>query len=284
MPSLRVTLTETLITLVTHPKLFLPYIIYQGIAAIAGYFFIAAYMDAYLLPPNGMNASFIIWQTIYYTFFLVTQPFFEGWTYFMLVIFLTEGRVSLQEGMLNSKRKYLGFLGLELVYLTAISLVMIPLAIIFVTLLTGVALSRITFMGTFPTTFLILLSLFIITTMTFSAIISVLFAYVKPVYAQVGDFFESLKEGIGAAWKTFWDTALIVVAVFIPGVIIYSPSIIFLFELVKNIASTPTAFLPFQSMHFPFWFFLNAAIMGMLTHTFLACAFTHYYLIYRKWI
>jgi uncharacterized integral membrane protein len=234
------------------------------------------------VPNLGIERT--LWQMAVYFFILIAMPFFEGWIYFTFVIWFTEGRVSLQEGLLNSKRKYLGFLGLELVYLTAIFIIMIPLAIIFVALLTGVALSRITFTGTFPATLLILLSLFVITTMTLSAIISVLFAYVKPVYAQVGDFFESVKEGIGAAWETFWDTALMVVAVFIPGVIIYSPSIIFLFEFIKNIASTPTAFLPFQSVHFPFWFFLNAAIMGMLTHTFLACAFTHYYLTFRKWI
>jgi len=284
MGSIRETMKVSLRTLIRHPKLFVPYFIFQSMSAVISYLFILTYMGTFGMTAPNIDIEIILWQIAVYLFILVTTPFFEGWIYFTLVIFLTEGRVSLQEGMLNSKRKYLGFLGLELVYLTAAFIVMIPCAIIFVALLTGVALSRITFTGTFPTTFLILLSLFIITTMTFSTIISVLFAYVKPVYAHVGDFFESVKEGIGAAWKTFWNTALMVIVVFIPGVIIYSPSIIFLFELVKNIASTSTAFLPFQNVHFPFWFFLNAAIMGMLTHTFLACAFTHYYLIYRKWI
>jgi hypothetical protein len=284
MGTIKKTLVISLKTLVRHPKLFVPYLIFQSMSAIISYLFILTYMGTFGMTAPNIDIERILWQIAVYLFILVTTPFFEGWIYFMLVIWFTEGRVSLQEGMLNSKRKYLGFLGLELVYLTATSLVMIPCAIIFIALLTGVALSRVTFMGTFPTTFLMLLALFIMTTMTLSALISVLFAYVKPVYAHVGDFFESVKEGIGAAWKTFWNTALMVIVVFILGVIIYTPSIILVFELIKNMISHPTAFLPFQSVHFPFWFFLNAAIMGVLTHTFLACAFTHYYLTYRKWI
>jgi len=170
-----------------------------------------------------------------FSFFLFLTPLFEAWLYFLVAVTLKENRTSLNVSFLKAIRSYVGFFGHFK-------------------------------MNVFFTTIVI----FGIVILSIIMLIQALFAYMRPVYVHIGNFWESIKEGFLVATNNYSNTVIISFLILIIGYIFYLPSLIRIFKSI--------------GIQYSLWEYLNAAFASLIIYTLSACAFTHFYLSYRKWI
>jgi len=278
MGSIKETMKVSVETLIKHPKLFVPFGIFNGLMVIWMYLYMQEFGKIFANPPFFPPFRLFILWGIFYLFLIIIFPFMESWEYSLLVSFFINKSSSIVENATLGLKKYVGFLGLLIVHYVLSMLSMIPLFPFFIL----IAVSIFLFDKHGLLIAFIFFIIFMLIMILLFLLIQILMGFIKPVYTYTGHFFDSLKKGYYIAHEHLNKALIIYLITLIAGILLSIPVIILYSFFIKNIITQKTMQYESSVLSFPVWFFVYAVIIGTVIQTFLPTAFTHLYLTFKR--